>query len=394
MLLIDGAAAIGARLYRFLYRYRETYATRFEAYVLVLEIVLIVIGLALSIAQAFEEHAAGPMTSSLKWEMAHDLVEVPVFLVLLTLALSRAIVKIRTRRLGYDYDAAVALLEDGDPEKRRRFFDAIEAVPMGQAPGLNPEWTDHYPYYADNIAHQTASLLSVRSWLLRDEQWRSREQDSLSDWFNVFPASLWQCAASVPTRPTSPNRPSEAGYFSVVVPITPQSARSLRRGLRATDMAEVDPAAVRAFTLARRPEIPAPRRVEFIAYLHIHVPDASEAREDLLLLAASFQHIAYLIFGLFGADDDCKRWTFDVLCESSNEKMNLVLRSMGFEPVVRARDGSETQEREARSYAGFLLYELKVDAGMCDNRNGLSFLNLLRRLVAEHARRQAAAATP
>jgi hypothetical protein len=381
---MNDAEAIGARLYRFLYRYRETYATRFEAFVLVLEIVLIVLGLTLSVVHVFEDHPDGPRTPARMWEMAHDFSEVPVFVVLLLLALSRSIVKLRTLRLGYAYEPAVALLEGTDPEKRRRFFKAIEAVPIGQAPGMNPEWAEHYPYYADKIAHQTASLLSVRSWLLRDEQWRSREQDSLSDWFKVFPAGLWQCAPS----PTSQDLPTEAGYFSVAIPMTPQSARSLRRGLRATDMAEVDPAAIRAFRLDRGPTDAPLRRAELLAYLHIHVPQANETRDDLLLLAASFQHLAYLLFGLFGVEGDyCERWNFNLLCESSNQKMNLVLRSMGFAPVVRERDGSETQEREARSYAGFLLFELKVDEGNCDEGNALSFLNLLRRLVAEHAKK-------
>ncbi len=384
------ARPLVARLYGFLYRYRETYASRFEASVLVLEIGLISVGLGLSIvnwigAEAAEHHGSGHTL-----EVMHDFFEVPVFVVLLLLAVSRVIVKLRTLKLGYSYAEAVALLKDSTAASNRRFHDLIRAKPIGRTPASDADWPVQIPEHASRIARQTASLLSIRSWLLRDEQWRSREQDALVDWFGIFPHSLWLVPQPPAASDVAASHSSDAGYFSVIVPMTPQSMRSLRQGRRATDMAEIHQPTIRTFRLDRKPTDPMVPRADLLAYLHIHVPRGDEARDDTMLIAASFQHLAYLLLGLFGAEGDFTgRWHFTVLCESSNDRMNVVLRGVGFVPVERERDGSETEAREARSYAGFLLFELVVEAGVGRGGEATAFLGLLRHFVEQHATRPA-----
>jgi hypothetical protein len=93
--------------------------------------------------------------------------------------------------------------------------------------------------------------------------------------------------------------------------------------------------------------------------------------------------LAFLLRGLYGSREGFdSRWNFTLLCESSNRAMNRVLARLGFKPLKRERDGSSTQEREARSYAGFLLFELNVEKGRGDNDNARDFLLILKSLVS------------
>ena len=369
--------SIWGRVYGAFYSYRELYENVFEVIVGTFEIFLIAFGLGLAAHEFLDDsHRMGG------FEEAHIIGELFIFALLSLLTLSRLVVVARTRRLGYTYRIPVGELERPDADTRRQFFAAVAQVPLGHPPCLSNDWTEQLPYLSEKIAHQTASLLSIRSWFLQDDQWRSREQEALGDWFTAFPASLWHIADGT----ASP--PGPTGYYSVTVPMTAKSARSIRRGQRATDMAEVEPAVVKAFSFSPLPEATGPRRVDLIAYLHIHVPEGDEPRDDTVLLASSFQHLAFLLLGLFGCGDGFEqRWTFTVLCESSNHEMNMVLQSIGFVQLKRERDGSKAQTLEARSYAGFMLFELKVDNGQCEEGDARALLELLRQLVIRLAKR-------
>jgi hypothetical protein len=383
MTTVNVLERVGGKLYQFLFRYRELYENRFEAIVGTLEIFLIGIGLLAALDRFLG--AQQPREMSGGWEMGLEFTELGIFLLLLLTALSRLFVTLRRGRLGYSYGNVVTKIKDPEPDAIMEFYGQMKTVPLGHAPGLLAEWPEQLQYLADKIAHQTASLLSERSWFFRDEKWRAREQDSLSEWFGAFPASLWNVRESHGSR--SDNAPAASGYYSVMVPMTPQSARSIRKGQRATDLAELDKAAVAAFALDDRPGSDAAfRRVDLLAYLHIYVPFNAQLRDETRLLAVSIQHLSFLLYGMFGSSDGfVSRWNFTVLCESSNRGMNLVLKRLGFMPVVRERDGSETQAREARSYAGFRLFELKVDGGSSEHADARQFLVLLKSLVLQHA---------
>ncbi len=331
----------------------------------------------------YPEKEHGAMTMA---EAIHQTMEAPIFFLLLLLSGSRYIVAMRKGRLGYDYRRAAEVLREADPKNTQEFFDGLRRVPVGSAPGWPPLESVDLLGKAKDIAHRTASLLSIRSWQLRDERWRAREQRALADWFNDFGATLWQIDVPPPAgRPASGST-----YYSVVVPMTPRSAQSIRSGFRSTDMAEIDAEAMKAFALEVTPTKVPIHRVDFLAYLHLHVPVDEERQDDSYLLAASCQHLAFLLFGLFGADPKFeRRWNFSVLCESSNREMGTVLQSMGFVPVVRHREDAPQQKFEARSFAGFLLFELRIDEGRSVESDAHAFLNLLKHLVREHAKRSA-----
>jgi hypothetical protein len=288
----------------------------------------------------------------------------------------------RRTRLGYSYRKLVKMVNDPQPDSIQRLYQLVKSVGWGYAPGLRPGWQDRLGGIAKRIAHQTAGLLSERSWFLRDKKWRAREEESLSVWFKAFPACLWKLPATEGRKAAKGSWTS--GYFSVIVPMTHQSARSIRRGWRATDLAEIEPKAAQVFRAEGAGPAGDLDRVELLAYLHIYAPPASRNDQDeVRLFAASVQHLAFLLRGLYGSREGYeKRWNFTLLCESSNRAMNRVLARLGFKPLKRERDGSSTQEREARSYAGFLLFELKVEGGRGDNDNAKDFLLTLGNLVS------------
>jgi hypothetical protein len=382
---------MGGKVYGLAFAYRELYENRFEAIVAALEVLLLAVGLGSWIVLHVFLHQEAPGRMS-GWEMALKAAELAVFLLLLLIFLSRIFVELRRTRLGYSYAKLAGSDEDPDPEFIRGFQAQMRQVALGYAPGLErgrsdqPAWSEQLEYIADRIAHQTASLLSERSWFFRDPRWQAREADALADWFRAFPASLWR----LPEKggPHDPADPERSGYFSVIVPMTAKSARSIRKGWRATDLAEVDPRAIEAFRSDRSACASDPPRLDFLAYLHIHVPSAAGAhRDETRLLAVSIQHLAFLLHGFYGSQDRFEEhWDFAVLCESSNKEMNRVLSRLGFRPVEREPDGSRVQVTEARSYAGFRLFELKVEQGSSELQDARKFLGVLRNLVLAYAK--------
>jgi hypothetical protein len=367
--------------YRFLYEYLELYESRFEAAVATIEIFLIAFGLWTTLKEVLaSSREVGLSVITVAFESAEFL----VFVLLMMTALSRLLVSVRRSTLGYSYDRALLKRGSNDePEAFKHFLAKIEAVPIGYAPGLVPGWSGEIQYWADKIAVQTASLLSLRSWFSIDRRWQRRERDSLSEWFAEFPAALWVVPES--ENPLPPGDRLCSGYLSIVVPMTRHSARSIRKGQRATDLAELDLSIRERFIgNAARSDSEA-RGLDLLAYLHIHLPSstAPQARDDTRLLAASIQHLAFLLQAIYGVscDDFVVNWNFSVLCESSNSRMNAILQQLGFVRLRRDRDGSEAQRREARSYAGFTLFELKVERGYCEEPEGRNLLVMLHKMV-------------
>lgn len=371
-------------VYKALYSYLEHYENKYESIVATVEIVLIAYGLVVSLRE-LAHHKLGGVTVQMAFESA----EFVIFMLLLLTALSRYVVSIRLSKLGYAYDRLLKMLGTSeDPDTFLRFQQLIESASQGHAPGLA---TPRFPLaqvMADTIAVQTASFLSMRSWFFLDRRWQSRERDSLAEWFKEFPAALWvipeAAARGLPSGPGDQHALSRGGYVSVIVPMTRHSARSIRNGQRATDLAELDPAVVQRFGARGATVGVEVERIELLAYLHIHVPAPKDARQrdDTKLLAASIQHLAFLLHGIYGAHADAMdRWNFSLLCESSNRGMNTVLQRLGFVRLEREADGSETQRKEARSYAGFTLFELNVNQGRCDIADGRLFLEALDEIV-------------
>lgn len=376
---MDRKRWLPAWTYRILYAYLELYETRFETLVATLEIGLIAYG----IVAALRELRPRGEGSLATFKVAFESAEFVIFLLLLGIALSRLLVSIRRSKLGYVYPP---IGSSDDPNVIQGFQQRIESTPLGYAPGLLSNWYLQAQVVADTIAVQTASLLSMRSWFFIDRRWQSRERDSLAEWFKEFPAALWVIPETSAAESESIDKPfvqhalSQGGYVSVIVPMTRHSGRSIRNGQRATDLAELDLALLEFFDESGAHTASA----DLLAYLHIHVPGpgGSRERDETKLLAASIQHLAFLLHGLYGADQDTMdRWNFSVLCESSNRSMNAVLERLGFARLIREPDGSETQRREARSYAGFTLFELKVSQGNCAIADGRLFLVMLRKMV-------------
>lgn len=372
--------------YKILYEYLELYENKFEAIVATIEILLIAFGLWTTLREVLGSHSEVGLATI---QMAFESAEFVVFLLLLLTALSRFLVSIRRTKLGYAYDHILQTFGSGnEPEALRRFQEQVEAAPMGYAPGLLPGWSDQVQYLADKIAVQTASLLSLRSWFFIDRRWQRRERDSLSEWFKEFPAALW-IVPEAEDAP-APKDPLSGGYLSIVVPMTSHSGRSIRKGQRATDLAELDLSILERFGDNAGQSASEARGLDLLAYLHIHLPspEAPQARDDTRLLAASIQHLAFLLHAIYGASGDAfmDNWNFAVLCESSNRRMNVILQELGFVRIERKPDGSDTQRREARSYAGFTLFELNVERGYCEEPEGRHLLVMLRKMVLAFAK--------
>jgi hypothetical protein len=376
------------RAYQLLYGYLELYENRFEASVATIEIGLIGWGLYATLSKVFGESGEGRPA---RIEMAFESAEFVIFLLLLLTATSRFLISIRKTRLGYAYDRILEKFgADDDPAAFQRFRSLVEAAPLGYAPGLLPGWPDRIQDLADRIAIQTASRFSLRSWLTADRLWQRRERDSLSEWFREFPAALW-VVPEVGDHAVSPDARS-GGYFSIIVPMTRHSRRSIRQGQRATDLAELAPEIRARFDPERNGGCHGSsaewrgKRPDLLAYLHIHVPPESgaRARDDTRLLAANIQHLAFLLHAIHGSARDgvTPEWSFTVLCESSNRGLNAILKQLGFKRVEREPDGSETQRRDVRSYAGFTLFELVIEAGECEVAEGRNLLVMLRRMAA------------
>ena len=363
-----------ARIYRLLFAYFELYESRFEALIAPIELVLISIGFYSTFRRWRVE---GTMDTT---EKLYEGAEMTIFVLLALTVVSRILIRRRKSKLGYAYGALKTRVtqDDGHVEQLRQL---VRDTPIGHAPGLDPDWEDRIPRLAKLIADQASRKLSWRLWLGSDVRWASRERESLSAWFSDFPLSLWQLPAQA-----GPNGEASAGgdYFSIVVPMTRPSRRSIRKGHRATDMAEI-PALLRerfaASPHAAAGGLPMPERLDLLAYLHIHVPgpDADEPADDSRLLMASVQHLAFMLHWLHGTRLAQKNsWNFTVLCESSNGELNAILKRLGFSAVQREHDGAEGHRFDAHSYAGFALFELVVENGNCENPDAEHFLVALR----------------
>lgn len=387
---MSGEISFLARLYRVLFHYRDLYESRMEAIVVPCELALIGFGLWLTFHRLGEGR-----------EMAVESGEALVFVLLLLLLVSRYAVRVRGSRLGYAYERIMRKLAASQEDAAfQKFQDEIVRMPLGWSPGhvdgmgqAGESWRERAHVYAAKIAAETARLLSVRSWLFLDSRWQERERDSLGEWFRQFPAALWLLPED---DHWSPQDPAAAGgyYCSVIVPMTRASGRSIRKGQRATDLAELDTDVTRRVDSGAAPDPapPAALAADLLAYVHIHVPKGGmrSTRAEMRLLAASVQHLGLFLYTMFGAGNAAtSRWNFSILCESSNRHMSAILRRLGFTRLHREEDGSETQRQEARSYGGFALFEFRARDGQGEDANAGDFLVLLEKVVRLHAQRDA-----
>ena len=130
-----------------------------------------------------------------------------------------------------------------------RFMWLVKLAPWGSSPAGKND-TNALSNYAGAIADRTSALLSLRTYHFRDNQWLTRDHDFLLDWFTAFPAALWRLVPEGKSDDKAPSHPAvneSGGYYSVIVPTTAASAMHIRRGQKATDLAEVDPKIVDAF---------------------------------------------------------------------------------------------------------------------------------------------------
>jgi hypothetical protein len=384
-----GGAEMLARIYGLLFAYLELYESRFEAVVAPVELALIAGGF----VSTFERwRAEGSMAAT---EKVYELCEMLIFALLALTVISRILIRRRKSKLGYAYRGVRTriLQDDGHVEHLRTM---VEETPLGRAPGLEPDWENRVPRLAKVIADQASRKLSWRLWLGSDVRWASRERESLSAWFSDFPLSLWH----LPADAAGDMRHSAGGdYYSIVVPMTRPSRRSIRKGHRATDMAEIPSFLRDRFSVGPRPKksaAQAPERLDLLAYLHIYVPrkGTGDPPEESKLLMASIQHLAFLLHWIHGAKLLQKNlWNFTVLCESSNDELNEILTRLGFAPVEREHDGGEGHRYDARSYAGFALFELVVENGTCERADGDNFLVALRDMAARFRRAESGDST-
>lgn len=364
-------SAVGS-LYRPLYWYRDHYE-HFEPLIIPVELILIFYGLDVTYQQEIR-HLDIHFKDLTDWHyiyqhffnMAHsrDLAEFCIFLVLGVSGISRLLITLRGHSLGYTYREIERVLHgqlDIDDVYAR-----VKRAPWGASPAGNND-IQALSNYASTIANRTSALLSLRTYHSRDKEWLTRDYDSLLGWFKVFPAALWRL---VPEDKSDESKSQSAvnesgGYYSVIVPTTAASAKHIRRGQKATDLAEVDPKIADAF--AKQPiDGSGSNAVEFLAYVQLHVPrDRREQVADELLFAVSVQHIVFLLHGIYGAAGDFRaKWNFVIFCEAANSRHGRVLERFGFVGLEKkAHERSEEPTGPGKSYAGFPLFELKVVGG-------------------------------
>ncbi len=329
-----------------------------------------------------------------------ELLELLVFVLLLTVTLSRLVTALRRGGLGYKFYHLIGRRDQEGDLDIAAHYEVIKHLAWG---GLPLDHTKRWQEFADAIANQSAKLLSERSLFLRDTRWMRRERETFGEWFRALPAALWRVpvtdaeSAATPANAAKPN-----GYMSVIVPVTRVSWRSISRGWRATDLAEVDRDAMEAL-LQKRQQVPFRNDVYLLAYLHIYcepreLPDPPPLEESRLI-GASLQHLAYMLFRFFGNDNKKarQRWTFVIICESANRYHSNLLERLGFTPVeVPDTERSRTVRRHARSFADFPLYEFVVREGepiSAEQADAQRFLVLLEELVLAYTQREAASVT-
>jgi hypothetical protein len=399
----DGVSSAVGWLYRPLYWYRDHYE-HFEPLIIAVEIVLITYGLNVTYQQEirkldfqFKElidwhFAYGHFYHFFEftWEHSKDLGEFFIFVVLGISGISRLLISLRGQALGYPYKEIERVLHG------RLDIDAVYArvklAPWGSSPAGKND-TNALSNFASTIANRTSALLSLRTYHFRDNQWLSRDHDSLLDWFTLFPAALWRL---VPEGKSDDEGPSHrlvnesGGYYSVIVPTTAASANHIRRGQKATDLAEIDPKIADAF--ANKPIVSDDSSaVEFLAYVQLHVPRyRREKVADELLFATSIQHVVFLLHGIYGAADGFRtKWNFVLFCEAANSRHGRLLERLGFVRLTqKAHERSDAPVRPGKSYAGFPLFELQVAHGQpvndSDEADARKFINFIEELTISH----------
>jgi hypothetical protein len=399
----DGVSSAVGWLYRPLYWYRDHYE-HFEPLIIAVEIVLITYGLNVTYQQEirkldfqFKElidwhFAYGHFYHFFEftWEHSKDLGEFFIFVVLGISGISRLLISLRGQALGYPYKEIERVLHG------RLDIDAVYArvklAPWGSSPAGKND-TNALSNFASTIANRTSALLSLRTYHFRDNQWLSRDHDSLLDWFTLFPAALWRL---VPEGKSDDEAPAHrlvnesGGYYSVIVPTTAASANHIRRGQKATDLAEIDPKIADAF--ANKPIVSDDSSaVEFLAYVQLHVPRyRREKVADELLFATSIQHVVFLLHGIYGAADGFRtKWNFVLFCEAANSRHGRLLERLGFVRLTqKAHERSDAPVRPGKSYAGFPLFELQVAHGQpvndSDEADARKFINFIEELTISH----------
>lgn len=362
-------SAIGS-LYRPLYWYRDHYE-HFEPLIIPVEVLLILSGLVVTYDEEIQPLQLKNFFDwqfmqqhFFDWHHSKEFADFCIFLLLGVSGMSRLLISARGHSLGYAYREIGRLLYgtlDID-----EVYARVRQAPWGSAPADKND-AKALANFADTIANRTSALLSLRTYHLRDKQWLTRDRDSLFDWFTNFPAALWRVVpeytADKSELQASANENS--GYYSVIVPTTAASAKHIRRGQKATDLAEIDPEIADAFG-AQPVDVAGSTAVEFLAYVQLHVPRyPRDQLADELLFATSIQHIVFLLHGIYGAAADFRaKWNFVIFCEAANARHGRVLERFGFVRLEeKAHERSDEPTGPGKSYAGFPLFELKVVSG-------------------------------
>jgi hypothetical protein len=378
-------------LYRWLYWYRDHYEV-IEPVIILTELVLISYGLQHEWQTDIRDHFAVRQLYDLGFIKDHfnNFGDFFIFVILGISAVSRLLIALRGNALGYAYTKIGRIVDFSGNLDIDDVYARVKSAPWGSPPGPGGDKSSLLAY-AEAIAARTSALLSVRTFRLPDKEWLARERDSLVEWFEAFPAALWrlvpEAKAGGPTPQTSSER---AGYYSVIVPTTLASARAIRRGQKATDLAEVNHNVADVF--AGKPlDASSLGVVEFVAYLQLHIPrDAKDQLAEELLFAASLQHVAYLLYRLYGVKGDFRaKWSFVIQCEAANTRHGRVLKRLGFvELQHRAHERSDAPLRPGKSYAGFRLFEIQVVGGQpfgdSDEADARKFINLIEELAIHY----------
>jgi hypothetical protein len=371
------------RIYAFFYRIGESFEGRFGAYFTLFEITLILLGVVNAIADVRSRYlsvrgesnrADGMLLVGLVVEQWRVIGDILIFACLLGLALSRVLTALRRRYLGYYIPSS---------DHSDVLFAKVKALEWGFPPLLGTHTHSFRIRFAEAIAKQTSVALSIRvSGGLRDKRWMQREREHLDRWFSTYPDVLWKIPLG-----SDYHSNDVGGYFSVLLPITDDSRRSIQKGTLATDMADIDRDVLTSISSV--PRVALESQLNILAYLHIFCPEQSKERIDSDLLAASsFQHLAHLLYTIYGNEGNfLHNWNFSIMCESANRSQDFFLMGLGFSPVQqRTIETSRASTLSARSYGDFRLFEFDAvlghASGSGDRVDATRFLELLQDLVS------------